>query len=185
MTQSLEKLDDCAASQSNTFDRKIIISRLYDAPRNLVWKAWTDPARLARWWGPKGFEMLDDKLDLRPGGRYLYGMRAPNGMELWGKFVYSQVLPPERLVFINSFSDKSGGTTCHFASPTWPLEVLNVLTLAEQDGRTTLTLEGAPINATEEERNTYQTGFDSMRNGFGGATDQLEAFLAIADMMPE
>jgi uncharacterized protein YndB with AHSA1/START domain len=127
--------------------------------------------------------MRDCKLDLRPGGLFHYGMRAPNGMEMWGKFVYSQVLPPQRLVFINSFSDKSGGTTRHFASPTWPLEVLNVMTLGERDGRTTLTLKGMPINATEEERKTYEAGFDSMKKGFGGAMDQLGEYLLSADMM--
>ena len=59
------------------------IVRTFDAPRETVWRAWTELERLARWWGPKGFEMLSTKLDLRPGGMFHYGMRAPNGHEMW------------------------------------------------------------------------------------------------------
>ena len=154
-----------------------IITREFDAPRDLVWKAWTESDRLAIWWGPKGFEMLHCKIDLRPAGMFYYAMRAPNGFEMWGKFVYRQVIAPERLVFINSFSDKDGGTTRHFASPTWPLEVLNVMTLIEHNGHTMVVLKGRPINATAEERKTFADGFESMQRGFGGTLDRLAQYL--------
>jgi uncharacterized protein YndB with AHSA1/START domain len=121
--------------------------------------------------------MLTCNVDLRPGGICLYGMRAPNGMEMWGKFACRQIIAPQRLVFINSFSDKNGGTQRHFASPRWPLEVLNILTLPEHGGRTRLTLRGTPINATEDERRTFEAGFESMNKGFGGTLDQLEQYL--------
>ena len=155
-----------------------VITREFHAPRELVWKAWTEFNRLAVWWGPRGFEMLHCKIDLWPGGMFHYAMRAPNGFEMWGKFVYRQVIAPERLVFVNSFSDKDGGTTRHFASPTWPLEVLNVLTLTEHNGRTTLALKGTPINATAQERKTFADGFESMQKGFGGTLDQLDEYVA-------
>jgi uncharacterized protein YndB with AHSA1/START domain len=88
------------------------------------------------------------------------------------------VIAPERLVFVNSFSDKDGGTTRHFASPTWPPEVLNVMTLIEHNGHTMVVLKGRPINATAEERKTFADGFESMQKGFGGTLDQLAQYLS-------
>ncbi len=121
-----------------------------DAPRDLVWKAWTEPDRLARWWGPAGFEMRVRSLDLRPGGVFHYSIRPPNGREMWGRFVYREVVPQERIVFVNSFSDANCGVTRNPWIAGWPLEVLNTLTLSEHDGKTKLTLRGGPINASEE-----------------------------------
>lgn len=158
--------------------REFVVTRVVDAPRDMVWKAWTEPERLAKWWGPKGLDWISGSLDLRPGGIFHYGMRASNGFEMWGKFVYHEVTPPERLVFVVSFSDKDGGTIRHFASPTWPLEVLNTLTLSERDGKTTLELRGVPVNATDEEHATFEAGFDSMNKGFAGTLDQLDEYLA-------
>jgi uncharacterized protein YndB with AHSA1/START domain len=158
--------------------KEFTITRVFDAPRELVWKAWTDPARLAQWWGPKGFTMLACEIDLRPGGLCHYGTRSPQGFEMWGKFVYREIEPPERLVFVVSFSDKERNTLRHFASATWPLEVLNTTVLAEHDGKTTMTLTGVPINASDEERKTFAAGFSSMQQGFTGTLDQLAEYLA-------
>jgi uncharacterized protein YndB with AHSA1/START domain len=163
-------------------DREFVITRIFDAPRELVFKALTEPARLAHWWGPKGFEMRTCKVDLRPGGLFHYSMAAPNGFEMWGKFVYREIVKPERIVFVNSFSDEAGGITRHPMSPAWPQEVLNVLTLTEQNGKTTVTLRGGPINATEEERKIFAEGFASMQQGFSGTFDQLDAYLATAQL---
>ncbi|HEV2720221.1 MAG TPA: SRPBCC domain-containing protein, partial [Thermoanaerobaculia bacterium] len=82
-TQTLERL---AADVDETF----VISRTFDAPRELVWKAWTETDRLMQWFGPKGFKMFQAKNDLRPGGTFLYALRGPDGMELWGKWVYRE-----------------------------------------------------------------------------------------------
>src|SRR5438067_189284 len=131
------------------------ISRVFDAPRETVFAAFTEADRLMQWWGPKGFTMQVAKLDLRPGGVFLYGMRAPDGQDMWGKFVYREIAPPERLVFVVSFTDEQGNLKRHPMSATWPLEVLNTMTLAESGGKTTLTISGAPINATDEERATF------------------------------
>jgi uncharacterized protein YndB with AHSA1/START domain len=154
------------------------ITRTFDAPRGLVWKAWTDPERMAQWWGPKGFTMLASKMDLRPGGVYHYGMQAPAGEEMWGTLTYRAIDPPERLVFVVSFSDKDGAVTRHPMSESWPLEVLNTLTFTEHDGKTTLTLSGGPINATEAERATYRDNMKSMQQGFKGTLDQLDEYLS-------
>jgi uncharacterized protein YndB with AHSA1/START domain len=164
--------------QKQTIDQPaFVITRDLAAPRDLVWKAWTESGRLARWWGPKGFEMLRCTVDLRPSGLCHYGMRAPNGMEMRGKLVYRQIIESERLVFVNSPSDKDEGATRHFASPAWPLEVLNVMTLIDPPGGTRITLKGRPINATEDERKTFGAAFESMQKGFGGTLDQLDQYL--------
>jgi uncharacterized protein YndB with AHSA1/START domain len=157
-----------------------IFTRVFDAPRELVFKAWTERERLREWWGPKGFAIEPGKLELRPGGAFHYRMRAPDGREIWGRFVYREIGPPERIVFVNSFSDADGGLTRNPWMPTWPLEVLNVLTLTERDGTTTLTLNGHPINATDEERTTFEAGLAAMQNGFAGTFDQLAAYLTRA-----
>jgi len=160
---------------------EFVISRTFDAPRDLVWKAWTNAEALAKWWGPKGSTIRVIKLDFRPGGVFHYAMAFQPGHEMFGRFVYREIEAPGRLVYVNSFSDADGGITrAPFPQlgDKWPLEVLNILTLTEQDGKTTLTLRGGPINATEDERKTYVSMFDSMRQGFGGSLDQLDAYLA-------
>jgi uncharacterized protein YndB with AHSA1/START domain len=157
---------------------KLVITRVFNAPRELIWRAFTEEDRLAQWWGPKGFKMITSKADLRPGGIYHYGMQSPDGQEMYGRFVYGEIVPPERISFVVSFSDKDAGITRAPFSPTWPLEVLNVLTLSENDGKTTLTLRGGPVNASPEELDTFRNGRASMNQGFKGTFDQLEEYLA-------
>jgi len=166
-----------AETQSTDF----VIAREFDAPRDLVWKAFTEPERMKQWWGPKGLTVAAAKMDLRPGGSYHYGMRTPNGQTMWGKFVYREIAAPERLVFVNSFSDEAGGLTRHPMSPTWPLETLSTFTCDElPGGKTKFTIRWSPINATEEERKTFDSSHEGMRQGWGGTLDQLAAYLATA-----
>src|SRR5450432_1916579 len=103
-----------------------VISRVFNAPRDLLWKCFTEPERMKQWWGPKGYVVTVSKMDLRPGGTYHYGMKTPDGTPMWGRMVYREIVPPEKLVFINSFSDEKGGLTRHPMAPTWPLEMLSV-----------------------------------------------------------
>jgi uncharacterized protein YndB with AHSA1/START domain len=157
------------------------ISRTFDAPRARVWAAYTSAEALAQWWGPKGSKIRVIKLDFRPAGIFHYAMSYQPGHEMFGRFIYREIVAPERIVFVNSFSDAEGGIT---RAPfpqlegKWPLEVLNTMTLTEQGGRTTISLRGGPINATDEERKIFAGMHDSMRQGFGGTFDQLEAYLA-------
>jgi uncharacterized protein YndB with AHSA1/START domain len=157
-----------------------VFTRVLDAPREPVFKAWTELERVREWWGPKGFAVVPRKLDLRPGGVFHYCMRTPEGRDVWGQFFYREIVAPERIVFVNTFSDENGGLTRNPWMAKWPLEVLNVLTLTEREGRTTLMLKGYPINATDEERTTFQAGIESMQKGFEGTFDQLAAYLASA-----
>src|SRR5665213_745715 len=125
---------------------ELVITRIINAPRELVFKAFTESERLAQWWGPKGSEIKVSKLELRPGGIFLYNMPTPDGHFMWGKFVYREIISPERIIFISSFSDENGNTIRAPFSETFPLEVMNTLTLIEENGKTHLTLRGVPIN---------------------------------------
>jgi len=159
---------------------EFVVTRVFDAPRELVFKAWTERERLARWWGPKGAAIQIRDLDLRPGGTFHYGMRAPDGHDIWGKWVFREIRAPERLVFIASFTDEKGNPIRNPFAPDWPLEVLSTLTFTEQEGRTTLTMHGAPLNASERERTAFEGGYASMRQGWTGTLDQLTDYLASA-----
>jgi uncharacterized protein YndB with AHSA1/START domain len=160
--------------------KEFTVSRVFNAPRDLVFKAQTEPDRFAQWWGPKGFNMLVAKLDLRPGGLFHYSMKSPEGHVMWGRFVYREIVAPERIVFVNSFSDEKGGVARAPFAPDWPLEVQNTMTLTESAGKTTLTLKGFPVNATAEEVRRYNSFHEQMTQGFGGTLDQLESYLATA-----
>jgi uncharacterized protein YndB with AHSA1/START domain len=153
------------------------ISRLFDAPRDKVWQAWTEPERLKQWWGPRGFKVHTCKVDLRPGGTFLYGMKAPDGSDMWGKFVYREIKAPDRLVFVVSFSDPHGGVTRHPGMENWPRYLLSTVTFAEQGGKTKVLVQWTPHEATELERKTFDEGRSSMQQGWGGTLDQLTAYL--------
>lgn len=154
-----------------------LISRVVDAPREKVWQAWTEPARLKQWWGPRGFTVHTCKVDLRPGGTFLYGMKGPDGGEVWGKFVYREIKAPEKLVFVVSFSDAQGGVTLHPGMDDWPRYILSTVQFAEQGGKTKVSVSWIPHEATEAERRTFDEGRPSMQQGWGGTLDQLETHL--------
>jgi len=158
---------------------EFVITRVLGAPRQMVFQAWTEAEHLGRWWGPKGFSISLIKLDLRPGGLFRYSMRPPDGNEMWGKFVYREIVPPERIVFVNAFSDPEGNTVRPPFAPNFPLEVLNTLTLTEQDSQTVLTLRGLPVNATAAEHQVFAAMHDSMQQGWTGTLDQLAAELTL------
>ncbi len=155
------------------------ISRTFDAPRERVWRANTEIERMKQWWSPKGFTTAQAQLDLRPGGVYHYCLVSPDGLEMWGKLTYREIVPQEKIVCVVSFSDRDGGMTRHPMSPTWPREMLSTATFADAgDGRTELTVRWRPLNAAPEEIATFDQGRDDMRQGFSGTFDNLAAHLA-------
>ena len=154
------------------------ISRVVDAPRERVWQAWTEAERLKKWWGPKGFTVKQCKVDLRPGGMTHYCLRTPDGQDMWGKFVYREIVKPEKLVWLNSFSDEKGGTTVHPMSPTWPREMLTTVTFEAQGGKTKVTVQWLPVDtSTDLERKTFEEGRDSMKMGWSGTFEQFADYL--------
>jgi len=174
-TQSIDKLEEHVAASSAP---EFTFSRTFNAPLDKVWNAYSDLDALSKWWGPKGFQWIDGKLDFKPTGVFHYGMRSPTGEETWGKFVYREIVKPERLIFLTSFSDRAGNTVRAPFAEDWPLEVLNVLTFTELHGATTVTMRGTPYNATEAEKQRFEEMKPSMNMGFKGTSDQLERYLA-------
>jgi uncharacterized protein YndB with AHSA1/START domain len=159
-------------------DNQLVITRSFDAPRDLVFKVWSEVEHLKNWWGPKGFKIEVAKLDFRPGGFFHYNMQSPDGHEMWGKFVYREIESPEKIVYVNCFSDPEGNIVRAPFSDTFPLEIHNLLTFTEIDGKTTITMRGGPINVPEEELTLFKGMFESMKQGFGGTFDQLAEYLA-------
>jgi len=158
--------------------KELVITRTYNAPRVLVYKAWTVADALAEWWGPKGSTIIIKKLDFRSGGIFHYGMAFPNGAVMWGIFAYREILEPAYISFINSFSDEEGNAIRSPYHQAWPLEILTEVTLEEHDGKTTLTVKARPINATDEEMDMYAANIPQMGGGFKGTFDKLEEYLA-------
>lgn len=152
-------------------------TRTLNAPRELVFQAWTQPEHLTRWMSPAGMTQVSTSLDLRPGGLFHYGLSTPQGQEMWGKWVFREVTPPSRLVFVSSFSDAAGGFTRHPLAENWPLETLSTVTFTEHGGRTLLTLSSKPINASESERQAFLNALAGMEQGWGGTFAQLERHL--------
>jgi uncharacterized protein YndB with AHSA1/START domain len=178
--QHLDKLGRHLAkmgSTGETTEQPFVITRRFDAPRALVWKAWSEPERLAQWWGPKGCTIRVKKLDFRPGGIFHYAMGMPNGADMWGRFIYREIAAPERLSWLNSFSDETGGLARAPFNPSWPLEMLVTTIFAEEGGKTLLTLRAGAHNASATERAVFAAGFASMQQGFGGTFDQLADYL--------
>jgi uncharacterized protein YndB with AHSA1/START domain len=142
------------ATQSKNKD-ELTITRIFDAPRGMLWKAWTDPDLLKRWWGPKNFTAPISNIDLRVGGKYLSCMRGPDGKDYWSTGVYREIIPLERVVCTDSFSDENGNVipASHYGmSGDWPLEMLVTLTFEAQGERTKMTLkhEGVPVGMMQE-----------------------------------
>ena len=177
-------LINCEKSMGDTPAKEtgepFVISRALDAPLQAVWKAFTDPARMQQWWGPKGVEVISSKMDLRPGGTYHYGMRTPDGKIMWGRMVYREIEPEKRIHFVSGFSDENGGLTRHPLAPVWPLELLSTFTFEERDGKTVFSVRWETLNPTPEEQTAFDNGRTSMTNGWSGTLDQLDAYLARA-----
>ena len=168
------------SARTPTAGTEFVISREFDAPRDLVWKAFTEPERLKQWWGPKGFTVDVAEVDLRPGGSFRYGLSGPNGYKMWGRLAYEEIDPPARLVSIVSFTDDAGNPIRHPLEPKWPLEVRSVMTLEARGDKTLLTIAAAPYNAPADEVSVFEAGFESMQAGYSGTFNQLAAYLARA-----
>jgi len=155
-----------------------VITRQLDAPRDLVFKVFSEASHLAHWWGPKDFKINIKKFDFQPGGTFHYAMVAENGFTMWAKFTYKDIKAPEKIVFVNAFADEEGNLVPPPFPDPWPTEIFYIFTLEESGSKTLLTIKSEPIHATDQERQTFINGFSSMQEGFGGTLDQLSAYLA-------
>ena len=120
-----------------------VITRTLAAPRELVFRAWTDCHLFARWWGPKGFEVSPCVVDARPGGLLHYVLHGPDGRVLRGRGIFRDVLPPERIVLFDASASEHGENAEPWAygmSTSWPVESLIEVILSSRDGGTVMRL---------------------------------------------
>ncbi len=161
------------SSRTRATDREIVVTRVFDAPRSLVFKAWTDPKHLVRWWAPKGWTTPFCKADPRKGGKFHFCMRSPEGRDIWGIGIYQEIVEPERIVYTDAFADAQGNPVppSHYGmSPGHPAETVVTVTFVEREGRTELTLRHAMAIGVEEREGT--------RQGWTEMLDRLAGFLA-------
>ncbi len=154
---------------------EIVISRVFDAPRDRVFEAWTKPEHLSRWWAPKGFTLPACTVDFRLDGVFHYCMRSPEGQDTWGRGVYREIVEPERLSFVDSFADAAGNPVppSHYGmSANHPAEALVTVTFVEHGGKTTVTVRHAVAESVAER--------DDIAQGWTEMLDRLAEDLANA-----
>ncbi len=174
---AIDQTESAGGPQSRPFT----ITRVVAAPRPLAWDAWTKREHLMHWFGPKGVTIDKATIDLRPDGVFHFCMRSPDGPAMWCKWVFHEIIEHQRLRFSVAFSDEAGGLTRHPLNPSWPLEMLSTITFADHAGigrGTVITIEWLPVNPTDAERRTFDTGHESMRQGWTGTFEQLDEYLA-------
>ena len=156
-------MDARTNAATQTEERELVITRVFDAPRSLVFKAWTEPEHLARWWGPRGFTTPFCEMDVRPRGAFRFGMRSPQGTDHWLRGVFREIVEPERLVCTWAWEDEEGKPG-H--------ETLLTVTFAEHDGKTRLTLRQAVFESV--------TSRDAHHDGWASSLDCLAEYLTSA-----
>jgi uncharacterized protein YndB with AHSA1/START domain len=140
-----------SSAAAATAERELVVTRIIDAPRDRVFRAWTEPAQVARWWGPQGFVTTHCDMDIRPGGAFRCCMRSPAGTDHWKRGVYREIAAPERIVFTFAWEDANGDPR-H--------ELLTTVTFVDLGGRTRLTLHQA-VFETVERRDDHRGGWTS------------------------
>jgi uncharacterized protein YndB with AHSA1/START domain len=153
-------------SQPGAGNREATITRTFDAPRELVFKAWTDPQHVAQWWGPKYFSNTVCELDARPGGAIRIHMRGPDGTVYPMKGVFREVVPPERLVFTSSTFENEEGNP--------QLEATHTVTFEDQGGKTKLTLHAVITKAGPG----TEMALSGMEVGWNQSFDKLAELLS-------
>jgi uncharacterized protein YndB with AHSA1/START domain len=144
---------------AGTDTRELVVTRVIDAPRQLVFKAWTQPEHIARWWGPHGFTTIHCEMDIRVGGAYRVGMRSPQGTERWKRGVYREIVEPERIVFTFAW-ENPGADVPHN-------ELLTTVTFDEEGSGTRLTLRQTPFSSAAL-RDSHNAGWTSTFERFAG-----------------
>jgi uncharacterized protein YndB with AHSA1/START domain len=151
LLEALHEERNAAATSSPATDllgREIIFTRLFDAPRELVWEAWTDPQQVVQWWGPRGFTTTTHEMDVRPGGVWRFIMHGPDGTDYPNKIVYPEVVPSERLAYTHG-SDDGDDESGRFQM---------TVTFADQGGKTRLTMRALFASAEERDRVVKEYG---------------------------
>jgi len=145
--------------------KRVTITRVFNAPRELVFKAWTEPKQMEQWWGPKGFTSSGCEMDVRPGGAIQICMDHPKFPNHWTKGFFTEVTPPEKIAFtFSAFTDDSGISG---------LEGINTITFEEENGKTKLTLVAVLTKLAPELAFAAQ----GMEQGWSESLDKLDTFI--------
>ena len=153
-----------------------VLERVFDAPRELVWKTWTDPELLPRWYGP-GVETIVHHLEVKPGGLWLDEMRMGSGSH-YERIEYTEVTPPERLVWLHSICDADWHVTANPMMPDWPRVLLTTVTFQDDGGRTRLRLTWAPHEASDAEITSFAAAMGGLDRGWGAGMELIAELLA-------
>ncbi len=161
-----------AEKSSNT----LVITRIFEAPREIVWKYWTDSEYFKKWWGPRDFTCPFSKIDFREGGKYLHAMRSKEGQEYWSTGTYKEIVPFKKIVATDSFADKDGNVvpSSHYGMENFPLELEVTVTFEDFRGRTRMTLTHAGIEnidrkMREDMNQGWNQSFDKIAENLAGA----------------
>ena len=152
-----------------------VLERLFDAPPELVWKTWTDPKLLSRWYGPN-VETIIHRLEVKPGGLWLNEMKW-GGNSSYQRAEYTEVVEPERLVCLLSNTDASWNIAANPRMPDWPRVLLTTVTFAEEGGKTKMRLTWVPHEAREAEIACFAAAMDGMGKGWGAGMKLLAELL--------
>jgi uncharacterized protein YndB with AHSA1/START domain len=157
--------------------KQFSVIREFNASKEKVFAAFSTAEALGKWWGPAGSTITVSSFDFKPKGKFHYQLDGNGPATMWGLFIFGNIQPTDLIEFVSSFSDPSGNIAKPPFDMDFPLEIFNRLTLTESKGKTTVTLEGHPINATEAQENVYYSISENMQQGFKGTFDQLEQYL--------
>ncbi len=153
-----------------------VLEREFDAPAELVWKTWTDAELLPRWYGPR-VETIIHQLDVKPGGLWLNEMKW-DGNSNYQRVEYTEVSPPNRLVWLHSMADADWNVVANPMMPDWPMVLLTTVTFEESAGRTKMRLTWVPHDASEAELACFAAAIGGMDKGWGAGMELLTALLA-------
>ena len=166
----------------------LVITRVFGAPRETVWKYWTDADSFKKWWGPKEFTCPFSRMDFRAGGKYLHAMRSKEGQEFWSTGTFKEIVPKEKMVMTDSFADEKGNVvpSQYYGMEGFPLELEVTVTLEDHGEQTRMTLSHSGIGnidakMRQEMEQGWNESFDKMKQEvereahgpFGSDTDRI------------
>ena len=155
---------------------KFILDRVFDAPRELVWRAWTDPTLLHRWYGP-GVETIIHRFDLEPDGVWLNEMKMSGGSD-FQKIIFKEVIKPEKLVWHHCSADEDWNVVANPLMPDWPRKLLTTVTFEDKGNQTNVRLSQIPLDATDAEIACFAKMKDGMSGGWGKGYEIIDELLA-------
>lgn len=150
--------------------KEVVITRTFNAPRELVWKAWSDPELFKQWWGPNGFTAPVCEIDFRVGGKYLNAMRSPEGKDFYGTGTYKEIVPMDRIVYTDSFADEKGNVvpaTYYDMTETFPMVTLVTVILEDDGDKTKMTIRHSELENLDPEASA------DMETGWGQSLDKM------------